>query len=77
MHSLSDIQQFKYLLLLYKSASEAVAGLALAANNYKKAVKLLQERFGTKEKIIPKHMDALLNLYEVTNNSNTLGLCIA
>ena len=48
-----------------KSAKEAIACLALADANYSEAMKLLEIRFGNKERIIAKHMDALLNLESV------------
>ena len=73
--SLLPVQKFTYLhSLVSKSAKEAIAGLALTDANYSEAVKLLEIRFGNKERIIAKHMDALLNLESVASNTNTGAL---
>ena len=61
--NLSSVQKFTYLrTLLSHSAKDAIAGLTLSDANYDEAVKILQERFGNKEKIIAKHMEELVNL---------------
>lgn len=68
---LSDVQKFTYLkTLLSGSAKEAVGGLA----NFDEAIKLLQDRFGNKDRIISKHMEALLNIESVMSASNTVAL---
>ena len=73
--SLLPVQKFTYLRsLVSKSAKEAIVGLALTDANYSEAVKLLEIRFGNKERIIAKHMDALLNLESVASNTNTGAL---
>ena len=57
---LSDVEKFNYLnSLLERSAREAVSGLALTAANYRQAIETLKKRFGCKQLIVNKHMDAL------------------
>jgi hypothetical protein len=71
--SLSPIEKFTYLrTLLSHTAAEAISGLTLSAANYDEAVEILQSRFGNKEKIIAKHMEALLDLDSSSNNLRTL-----
>ena len=73
--SLLPVQKFTYLRsLVSKSAKEAIAGLALTDANYSEAVKLLEIRFGNKERIIAKHMDALLSFKSVASNTNAGAL---
>ena len=73
--SLLPVQKFTYLhSLVSKSAKEGIVGLALTDANYSETVKLLEIRFGNKERIIAKHMDALLNLESVASNTNTGAL---
>ncbi len=58
---LSDVEKFNYLnSLLEHSARESVSGLALTAGNYNQAIETLKKRFGCKQLIVNKHMDALL-----------------
>jgi hypothetical protein len=47
---------------LENTARDAISGLILTAANYKEAVEILQKRVGSKQQIISKHMDMLLNL---------------
>lgn len=73
--ALSDIEKFNYLTsLLERSAREAVSGLALTAANYHKAIDTLKKRFGCKQQIVNKHMDALLQLEAVVSSHNTRAL---
>ena len=44
------------------------------AANYHKAIETLQRRFGSKQEIINKHMDALLQVEAVTSSHNTRAL---
>ncbi len=68
---LSDIEKFNYLTsLLERSAREAISGLALTAANYHEAIATLKARFGSKQQIVNKHMDALLQLEGVTSSQN-------
>ena len=60
--------------LVSKTAKEAIAGLTLNEVNYKEAIRLLQARFGNKERIISKHMEALLNVEAVASQGNTAAL---
>ena len=73
---LSDVEKFNYLnSLLERSAREAVAGLALTDANYHQAVETLQKRFGCKQQIINKQMDALLRIESVTESHGVRDLC--
>ena len=68
--SLSPIEKFTYLrTLVSHTAKDAIAGLALSAINYDEAIDILQRRFGNKEKIIAKHMEALLSLDNPASSS--------
>uniref|UniRef100_A0A1X7TG22 Uncharacterized protein n=1 Tax=Amphimedon queenslandica TaxID=400682 RepID=A0A1X7TG22_AMPQE len=50
---LSDVEKFTYLkTLVSRTAKESIAGLTLTSANYKEAVRVLQDRFGKKERII-------------------------
>ena len=60
--------------LLEKSAYEAIAGLTLTANNYGEAVSILKKRFGDKNQIVTKHMDALMSTESVASSQNLKGL---
>ena len=72
---LSDVEKFNYLnSLLERSAREAVSGLALTAANYHQAIETLKKRFGCKQLIVNKHMDALLQVEPVTSPQNTRAL---
>ena len=59
---LSDVEKFTYLkkTLVSKTAKEAIAGLTLNEGN--------------KERIISKHMEALLNVEAVDSQGNTAAL---
>ncbi|XP_053406422.1 uncharacterized protein LOC123546015 [Mercenaria mercenaria] len=61
--SLTDVQKFNYLKsLLKQDALQTVAGFALTNTNYQKAISLLHERYGQREKIIQTYMKALLDM---------------
>ena len=60
---LTGMDKFNYLhSLLERAAAEAISGLKVTAANYEEAVSILKKRFGNKQQIINKHMDALLSL---------------
>ena len=66
---LSDIDRFNYLnSLLERTARDAVSGLTLTSANYHEAISILKKRFGSKQQIISKHMDILLNVDPVTSS---------
>ena len=72
---LTDIDKFNYLRsLLRGTAREAVSGLTLTAANYSEAVAILKRRFGNKQQIISRHMDVLITLPAVANNSDVRAL---
>jgi hypothetical protein len=59
--SLTDVQRFNYLKSLLRGESlHTVTGFSLTNANYQKAVSLLHERYGQREKIIQTYMKALL-----------------
>ena len=65
---LLDIDKFNYLQSLVEhSAAEAIAGLTLSSSNYAEAITVLKKRFGNKQQLINKHMEALLSLPAVTS----------
>jgi len=73
--SLSDIDKFNYLKsLLERSAHRTIAGLTLTSANYHEAVAILKKRFGSRQQIISRHMELLLNLEAVTSQHNIKGL---
>lgn len=72
---LSDVDKFNYLRsLLERTAYDAIAGLTLSAANYAEAVDILKKRFGDKQLIVSKYMEALLAIEPVTSDGNLRGL---
>ena len=68
---LSNIEKFNYLnSLLEHTAREYISGFALTAANYQQAVALLKKRFGCKQKIVNKNLEALFNVVPVTGGNN-------
>ena len=53
--------------MLEGSAANAISGLSLTTANYSEAITILQKRFGNKQQVVNKHMDALLELDAVTS----------
>ena len=73
--SLNDADKFSYLRsLLEHTALDAISGLSLTGPNYHEAISILEKRFGNKQRIISKHMDALMNLEAVTSSNNLKAL---
>ena len=69
------MDKFNYLhSLLEDPALEAISGLKLTAANYSEAIAVLKKQFGSKQQIITKHMDALVNLEAVTSQYNLKGI---
>ena len=65
---LTDIDRFNYLhSLLEDSAADAISGLSITTANYAEAITILQKRFGNKQLVVNKHMDALLEIDAVTS----------
>ena len=63
---LTNIEKFTYLRsLLKKTASQAIEGFPLTADNYTAAWRLLNERFGNEQIIISNHMNNILNISPV------------
>ena len=68
--SLSPVDKFNYLVnILEGEAFRVIQGLEIVQENYDDAKKILQERFGHKQKIIQVHMDSLLNLQYSPNET--------
>ena len=73
--SLTPVEKFNYLTsVLEGTARQAIGGLSLTAANYEQAVATLKKRFGSKQKIINKHMDAMLKIGSVSSCSDMRGL---
>ena len=65
---LSNVDKFNYLIsFLEGSAAECISGLTLTSANYEEAVAVLKRRFGNKQQIVNRHMEALLELEAVTS----------
>ncbi|KAL5500600.1 hypothetical protein EMCRGX_G012191 [Ephydatia muelleri] len=65
---LSNVDKFNYLIsFLEGSAAECISGLTLTSANYEEAVAVLKRRFGNKQQIVNRHMEALLELETVTS----------
>ena len=73
--NLNDVDKFQYLKsLLEGSAAKTISGLALTSSNYNHAVELLAKRFGSKQVIISKHIELLMQLPKI-NDGNDLSNC--
>lgn len=73
--SLSVIEKFNYLcFLLQGPALDAITGRTLTAANYREAMEVLNKRFGNKQQIIDKHMEALLSPDAVPSDTNLKAL---
>ena len=68
--SLTAIEKFTYLTGQLKGpAADCIQGLSLTSKNYEEAKQLLKERFGNPQVIISAHMNALLKLPKLNNDS--------
>ncbi|GFW71857.1 integrase catalytic domain-containing protein [Trichonephila clavipes] len=75
--SLNDVDKFSYLKSVVTSDAElAIRGLTLTSENYAKAMKILENRFGRKELIVDFHMNRLLNLTPVRKSCGVLLQCV-
>ncbi|GFX55026.1 DUF1758 domain-containing protein [Trichonephila clavipes] len=73
--SLNDVDKFSYLKSVVTSDAElAIRGLTLTSENYAKAMKILENRFGRKERIVDFHMNRLLNLTPVRKSFDVIAL---
>ena len=71
--NLTGVQKFNYLKAQLKGdAIRVVSGFPLTDVNYQHSITLLRERFGQPYKVINAHMQALLNLCDVTNSLSSL-----
>ncbi|GFW74431.1 integrase catalytic domain-containing protein [Trichonephila clavipes] len=72
--SLNDVDKFSYLKSVVTSDAElAIRGLTLS-ENYAKAMKILEDRFGRKELIVDFHRNRLLNLTPVRKSFDVIAL---
>ena len=68
---LNEVDKFQYLKsLLEGCAAETISGLPLSSSNYKHAVDLLTKRFGSKQVIISKHIEMLMQLPKIIESSD-------
>ncbi|GFQ67380.1 DUF1758 domain-containing protein [Trichonephila clavata] len=73
--NLNDVDKFSYLKSVVTSDAElANQGLTLTPENYAKAVKILEDKFGRKELIVDNHMNRLLNLSPVRKSFDVIAL---
>ncbi|GFS81737.1 DUF1758 domain-containing protein [Trichonephila clavipes] len=73
--SLNDVDKFSYLKSVVTSDAElAIRGLTLTSENYARAIKILENRFGRKELIVDFHMNRLLNLTPVSKSFDVIAL---
>ncbi|GFY15810.1 integrase catalytic domain-containing protein [Trichonephila clavipes] len=73
--SLNDVDKFSYLKSVVTSDAElALRGLTLTSENYAKAMKILENRFGRKERIVDFHMNRLLNLTPVRKSFDVIAI---
>ena len=54
--------------MLVGTAAETISGLPLSGSNYNYAVDLLRKRFGSKQVIISKHIEMLMQLPKLNNS---------
>ena len=68
---LPEVDKFNHLRsLLEGTARDAISGMSMTASNYREAVEILKKRFGNRQLIISKHMDALLHVSAVTSDGH-------
>ena len=72
---ISKIEKFSYLkTFLNESASSCISGLTLTAENYDKAVKILEERFGNTQILISFFMQQFVPLPKIKSANDISGL---
>ena len=72
---LSDVERFSYLKhYVFGEAASCIQGLPLSSDNYSEALKLLEDRFGNRQLIVAKHMNALLDLARVHSSTSVKEL---
>lgn len=73
--NLTNVEKFSYLKsYLTKDAANAIGGLSITDENYEKAIKILDSRFGRKDLIVDKHMSVLLHLAPCLNSKDIAAL---
>ena len=66
---LSEIDKFQYFIsMLVGTAAETISGLPLSGSNYNYAVDLLMKQLGSKQVIISKHIEMLMQLPKLNNS---------
>ena len=72
---ISKIEKFSYLkTFLNESASSCISGLTLTTENYDKAVKILEERFGNTQILISAFMQQFVSLPKIKSANDISGL---
>lgn len=59
---------------LLESSSEAIASLSLTDANYEEAIATLKKRFGNSQLIVSRHMEALMNVTNISSHHDVKGL---
>ena len=73
--TLSNIDKFNYLrCYVTVDALNTIEGLSLTNDNYIKALKLLENRYGNKQAIVTAHTKNLLKLRRVESNLDVISL---
>ena len=78
---LEDVDKFRYLRMYIDDSKDGdgpkslIAGFSTTSANYKEALKIIQETYGKRERIIMTHVSKLLNL-EVRENLDKSSLRI-
>ena len=68
---MSNVDKFNYLFSFMEgSAVECISGLTLTSANHEEAITVLKRRFGNKQQIVNRHMEALLELDAVKSIHN-------
>ena len=69
------MEKFNYLTsVLEDEAREAITGLSPTAANYDEAIAILKKHFGSKRKIVDKHMEVMLGVGSVASCQDMKGL---
>ena len=72
---LTPVEKFNYLTSALEGvARQAISGMSLTAANYDQAILTLKKRFGSKQKIVNKHTDAMLKISSVSSCADVKGL---
>lgn len=72
---LSNIEKFNYLKgYMVGDAAKIIEGLTLSNENYEKALDMLKETYGDKDKIVSMHMKELVEMEPVVSDEDVAAL---